>query len=59
MAKTPRPRTLARARITAAEDQVIRDAHRALEARGRGKGAIHTTTEACRVIAACLTCSPR
>ena len=39
-----------RARATADEEQVIRRAHHALDARGRGKSGVHTTTEACRVI---------
>jgi hypothetical protein len=36
--------------LTGEQAQAIRSAHYALEARGRGKGGIHTTTEACRVI---------
>jgi hypothetical protein len=36
--------------ITGRQEQTIRQAHRALDARGRGKGGIHTTTQACRTI---------
>jgi hypothetical protein len=42
--------TTAHAAITPEQAQTIRSAHRALEARGRGKGGPHSTTEACRII---------
>jgi hypothetical protein len=36
--------------LTQEQEQAVHDAHWALEARGRGKAGIHSTTEACRVI---------
>lgn len=35
-------------------ERAIRDAHFALEARGRGKSGVHTTTDACKVIRSLL-----
>jgi hypothetical protein len=39
-----------RARVTADEARIIRDAHRAMDLRGRGKSGVHTTSDACQVI---------
>lgn len=36
--------------LTPEQERAIREAHRALELRGRGKSGVHTTTDACRVI---------
>lgn len=47
---TPRRRI----RLTPEQERIIRDAHWAMEARGRGKSGIHTTTDACRVIRSLL-----
>jgi hypothetical protein len=40
--------------VTPEQERIIREAHWALEARGRGKGGVHTTTDACRVIRSLL-----
>lgn len=42
------------ARLTADQERVIRAAHWALEAGGRGKAGIHTTTDARKVIRSLL-----
>ena len=36
--------------VTPEQERIIRAAHWALQARGRGKYGVHTTTDACRVI---------